>query len=830
MATMEGTLSKWTNVMQGWRYRYFVLDDNAGLFSYYTSREKMVRGSRRGCVRLKGAQVGIDDEDDATFTVTVDGKTFHFQAKDSEERERWIRALEETVARHNMMRGRSGKLGGGGGRRAANRDPSAPAEPGPPPSMADFDKKLAETDSYLQLLINQVTGLKSKMEATDLSGSEKNNGPSQPVQPTSLTGSVTPGASNAEGAASHGRNKYEDIATKAVGMTESIKHAIVLLQIAKNAAVPPEDSTAPIKAPPPGTPARSDTCSSVTDSPRHSVENRETVSFGASVTVTKAQSLQANPTHTQPMVTHGAAMDPHISSKSHPIPPSGDVKAQVIPDVSYSSSEDEFFDATDDEEEEEEDSGSGHVDRRNVGNGEDDDEVTDDDEENANSVICPPSDLMIPTTPTTATPTAVDELLSPLTPTLDENNVEIDFDALYEDGGEDEADVDMKAHGSVLSHLLSQVRIGMDLTKIVLPTFILERRSLLEMYSDFFAHPDLFVGITDGKTAEDRMVAVLRWYLSSFHAGRKSSIAKKPYNPIIGETFRCHWESPDCTTPGYNAGVGNDRDVEVAKDSELPWCGPGDLTFVAEQVSHHPPVSAFYAEHVKKKISVNSHIYTKSSFLGMSVAVHNVGEGVVTLHEHGEEYRATFPSGYGRSILTVPWVELGGKVDLGCEKTGYSAVIEFKCKQFFSSDVNKVSAEVFAPNSKKPLLKIDGEWNGKMTAKWTDTGKTETFIDVKQLPIHKKRCKLITDQRSFESRRLWKSVTYNLKYNKIEAATAAKFALEQRQREEAAERKADGSKWETKLFDQDDPGAPITGETKWEFKRPLGERLFKQKQ
>ena len=82
---------------------------------------------------------------------------------------------------------------------------------------------------------------------------------------------------------------------------------------------------------------------------------------------------------------------------------------------------------------------------------------------------------------------------------------------------------------------------------------------------------------------------------------------------------------------------------------------------------------------------------------------------------------------------------------------------------FFSSDVNKVSAEVFAPNSKKPLLKIDGEWNGKMTAKWTDTGKTETFIDVKQLPIHKKRCKLITDQRSFESRRLWKSVTYNLK-------------------------------------------------------------------
>ena len=49
-------------------------------------------------------------------------------------------------------------------------------------------------------------------------------------------------------------------------------------------------------------------------------------------------------------------------------------------------------------------------------------------------------------------------------------------------------------HGSVITHLLSQVRIGMDLTKIVLPTFILEKRSLLEMYADFLAHPDLFVG------------------------------------------------------------------------------------------------------------------------------------------------------------------------------------------------------------------------------------------------------------------------------------------------------------------------------------------------
>ena len=66
----------------------------------------------------------------------------------------------------------------------------------------------------------------------------------------------------------------------------------------------------------------------------------------------------------------------------------------------------------------------------------------------------------------------------------------------------------MESHGNIVTHLLSQVKIGMDLTKVVLPTFILERRSLLEMYADYFAHPDIFVSIADFKDPKDRMVQV----------------------------------------------------------------------------------------------------------------------------------------------------------------------------------------------------------------------------------------------------------------------------------------------------------------------------------
>ena len=46
---------------------------------------------------------------------------------------------------------------------------------------------------------------------------------------------------------------------------------------------------------------------------------------------------------------------------------------------------------------------------------------------------------------------------------------------------------------TVIMYILSQLRIGMDLSRVTLPAFILERRSTLELYADFLSHTDLFV-------------------------------------------------------------------------------------------------------------------------------------------------------------------------------------------------------------------------------------------------------------------------------------------------------------------------------------------------
>lgn len=152
--------------------------------------------------------------------------------------------------------------------------------------------------------------------------------------------------------------------------------------------------------------------------------------------------------------------------------------------------------------------------------------------------------------------------------------------------------------------------------QVVLPTFILEKRSLLEMYADFMSHPELFVTVTDGNSPEDRMIRFVEYYLTSFHEGRKGAIAKKPYNPIIGETFHCSWMVPR----GPEALQGEAEPPAAAPE-------PYQVRFVAEQVSHHPPVSGFYAECPERQMCVNTHVWTKSKFMGMSIGVSMIGEG-----------------------------------------------------------------------------------------------------------------------------------------------------------------------------------------------------------
>ncbi|XP_054451840.1 oxysterol-binding protein-related protein 10 [Pteronotus mesoamericanus] len=367
----------------------------------------------------------------------------------------------------------------------------------------------------------------------------------------------------------------------------------------------------------------------------------------------------------------------------------------------------------------------------------------------------------------------------------------------------------MEDQRSVILHLISQLKLGMDLTKVVLPTFILEKRSLLEMYADFMAHPDLLLAIAAGATPEERVICFVEYYLTAFHEGRKGALAKKPYNPIIGETFHCSWEVPkDKVKPKRTAPHSPPSPQHLMADD------PSDnykLRFVAEQVSHHPPISCFYCECKEKRLCVNTHVWTKSKFMGMSVGVSMIGEGVLRLLEHGEEYVFTLPSAYARSILTIPWVELGGKVSISCAKTGYSATVIFHTKPFYGGKVHRVTAEVKHNPTNTIVCKAHGEWNG--TLEFTYNNGETKVIDTAALPVCPKKVRPLEKQGPMESRNLWREVTRYLRLGDLDAATEQKRRLEEQQRVEERKRESLRTPWQPKYFIQEGDG--------WVYFNPL---------
>uniref|UniRef100_A0A1I8INB7 PH domain-containing protein n=1 Tax=Macrostomum lignano TaxID=282301 RepID=A0A1I8INB7_9PLAT len=564
---MEGPLSKWTNVMNGWQFRWFVLDRSTALLTYYTSRDKMVRGERRGCVKLRGALIGIDDEDDSTFTITTqDRKVFHFQERQ---------------------------------------------------------------------LTSRVRGL------TDADSTE--------------------------------RDRANQIVDSLRQVIELIKQVIVALQMSKQDLISPLYSGAHQLAVPSGLVPPSD---ALIEGESIFYDHHATSVSDSSVTAAGAAAATA----TSPMQAASAANLVDFASRQ--------VAAAAAAAAAAGG---------------------------------------------ATSVVIGSDD-------------------------------DCNYDELYDDMNESNlGNLDDGEHGSVIGHLISQVRIGMDLTKIVLPTFILERRSTLEMYADFLAHPDLWSDIPNHSHPRDRMIACLKWYLSAFHAGRRSAVAKKPYNPILGERLL--------------------------------------------------------------RVMLDGYIWTKSKFLGLSIAVQMVGQAVISLLDYDEEYIVTFPSGYGRSILTVPWIELVGKCRIECPRTGYSASVDFLAKPFYGGKKDKVLSQVFAPGEKKPFLTVEGLWNGQMYSRWTSSGldasstppnssaspqppapphppleQQQVFIDTQHMPVIKKRVRPRAEQAPNESRRLWEGVTRSLKTGDIPSATEFKSRLEQEQRDAAKARLERGERWRQRHF------------------------------
>lgn len=331
---------------------------------------------------------------------------------------------------------------------------------------------------------------------------------------------------------------------------------------------------------------------------------------------------------------------------------------------------------------------------------------------------------------------------------------------------------------SLIWTLMKQVRPGMDLSKVVLPTFILEPRSFLEKMADYYYHSDLLTSAVNEDDPFKRMKDVVKFYMSGFY--KKPKGLKKPYNPILGEKFRCFWQ----------------HDFDKSR-----------TFFVAEQVSHHPPVSAFFASNRKAGFNVAGSILAKSKFYGNSLSAIMIGSARITLLTRGESYLVTLPYAHCKGlILGTLSMELGGSVKIACDRTSYTAELDFKLKPFLSGSdgMNACSGKIKL--GKETLADLSGHWDSTMYLTDRQSGETEIFWQPNQESIARrlKRFEVVEQsQEETESQKLWSKVTEAIKNNDQFAATEEKTKVEEAQRGRVKHRAENGEIYQPALFELD---------------------------
>jgi len=103
----EGQLNKFTNVVKGWQYRWFVLSPESGRLEYYLLEEK--NGRCRGSQQLAGSVVLPSEEDSQTFTVNfASGEVYKVRASHAKERQVWVDRLRACAYRHQELLGGTG--------------------------------------------------------------------------------------------------------------------------------------------------------------------------------------------------------------------------------------------------------------------------------------------------------------------------------------------------------------------------------------------------------------------------------------------------------------------------------------------------------------------------------------------------------------------------------------------------------------------------------------------------------------------------------------------------------------------------------------------------
>lgn len=143
----------------------------------------------------------------------------------------------------------------------------------------------------------------------------------------------------------------------------------------------------------------------------------------------------------------------------------------------------------------------------------------------------------------------------------------------------------------------------------------------------------------------------------------------------------------------------------------------------------------------------------------------------MTLLPRGEVYKLSTPYAHCKGILMGTLsMELGGKINIECENTGYKTELEFKLKPFLGGNeyTNLVNGRLKL--GKQTMATINGHWDDTIYVKDSRSGE-ESVLFAATKEIRMKRLKRFTvpieSQMMNESERLWINVTAAIRRGNI---------------------------------------------------------------
>uniref|UniRef100_A0AAX7VSD0 Oxysterol-binding protein n=1 Tax=Astatotilapia calliptera TaxID=8154 RepID=A0AAX7VSD0_ASTCA len=219
--------------------------------------------------------------------------------------------------------------------------------------------------------------------------------------------------------------------------------------------------------------------------------------------------------------------------------------------------------------------------------------------------------------------------------------------------------------------------IGMELSKIAMPVVFNEPLSFLQRLTEYMEHTYLIHQANATTDSIERMKCVAAFAVSAVASQWERT--GKPFNPLLGETYEL-----------------------IRDDLGFRW--------MSEQVSHHPPVSAFHAEGLKEDFVFHGSIYPKLKFWGKSIEAEPKGVITLELPKYNEAYTWTNPTCCVHNIIVGQlWIEQYGSVEVLNHKTGERCSMTFKPCGLFGKELHKVEGYIL-DKSKKKLCAIYGKW------------------------------------------------------------------------------------------------------------------------